>query len=158
MQQAKARKNSLMNPAPAEPAPYWLAFAIVGGFLVVFPLMWCFVVWLLSHMGGWQGLATRYASGNREVTGTRHGSVTGMVGGVSYRGTLTVHVNSEGFFLEVMPLFKIGHPRLFIPWTEISGRKSREILWWKAVSLSIGQPALTTISLPTTVLAEHAAG
>ncbi|GEP42958.1 hypothetical protein [Brevifollis gellanilyticus] len=141
-----------MNPPPAESAPYWLPFAIVGGFLIVFPTIWCFVVWLLSHMGGWQALTPRYASGSRPVAGTRHSGLTGMVGGVSYRSTLTAHLDTDGFFIEVMPLFKIGHPRLFIPWPDISDRKQRQVLWWKAEVLSIGQPVITTIALPSALL------
>ncbi|MES2596633.1 MAG: hypothetical protein V4662_14920 [Verrucomicrobiota bacterium] len=145
-----------MNPSPAESAPYWLPFAIVGGFLIVFPTIWCFVVWLLSHMSGWQGLATRYASAGRPVTGTRQSGVTGMVGGVSYRGTLTLHLDSEGFFIDVMPLFKLGHPRLFIPWADITGINQHQILWWKAETLSIGQPVIAKITLPSALLEQHA--
>lgn len=144
-----------MNTPAAAPAPEWLVFAIVGGFLIIFPLFWCFVVWMLSRISGWHRLAARHASGSRLVTGTRHCGVTGMVGAVGHRGTLTLHFDSEGFFIEVMPLFKVGHPRLFIPWTEISGRKDRTVLWWKSVSLSIGQPQITTITLPAALLEQH---
>jgi hypothetical protein len=143
-----------MNAAP-EPAPYWLIFAIIGGFLVVFPLFWCFVVWLISHVGGWQRLSKRYAAGNRPVTGARHNGIQGMVGVASYRGTLTLHFNADGFFVEVMPLFKIGHPRLFIPWTDISARKEIRLLWWKSERLSIGNPAVATITLPAALLEQH---
>ena len=143
--------------ATASPDPNWpLMLAIIGGFFVVFPAFWCFVVWLLSRLSGWHRLATRYASGNRPVTGTRYGGVTGMVGGVSYRSTLTLHFDTDGFFMEPMVLFKIGQPRLFIPWSDISDRKSFAVLWWSATRLSVGQPVIGTISLPVYLLDKHA--
>ena len=35
-----------------EASPIWLIVAIVVGFLVIFPLFWCFVVWVISLIGG----------------------------------------------------------------------------------------------------------
>ena len=79
----------------ADPAPAWLPFAIIAAFLVVFPLMWCLVTGLLSVMGGWQRLAQTFAAGNRPVTGQARHGLNGMVGWVSYRFVLTVHVAPE---------------------------------------------------------------
>lgn len=137
-----------MTPSPESSFAGWVIFVIIGGFLGGFPLLWCFVVWMLSHLGGWQRLTRYYAASDRAVMGERCGGVQGMVGGVSYRSTLTLHLSAEGFFMEVMPLFKVGHPRLFIPWTEISARTPRAVLWWKTERLSIGQPVVGTITLP----------
>lgn len=145
----RANPEPLMNSAPV---PAWLPIAIVGGFLVIFPTFWCFVVWLLSQIGGWSRLAQRYSAEGRLITGTRHSGLTGMVGVVSYRGVLTLHVDRDGFFLEVMWLFRIAHPRLFVPWTEITGRKPRQVLWWKAETLSIGNPVIATITLPADLI------
>lgn len=92
------------------------------------------------------------------MSGTNHSSVTGMVGGVSYRNVLKLHFNADGFFLDVMPLFRVGHPCLFVPWSEISARTSRQVFWWKAETLSIGHPACATLTLPADLLAQHAAG
>ena len=145
-----------MNTDPA-PEPDWLLmWAIVGGFLIIFPLFWCTVVGFLSWASGWRHLAARYASGKRPVTGACHRGLTGMVGGVSYRSSLTVCFESDGFFLEVMRLFRIGQPRLFIPWSEVTGRKPRAVLWWRATSLSIGMPVIGTITLPADLVEQHA--
>lgn len=145
----------VMMPAFATAAPeqHWKpGLMIVGGFLVGFPLIWCFVVWMLSRISGWHHLAATYASGDRAMTGTCQGGVTGMVGIVSYRGVLTVSLTPEGFFLEVMALFRIGQPRLFIPWSAVSARTPRSLLFWNAVTLGIGQPVMGTITLPAKVL------
>jgi|JI6StandDraft_1071083.scaffolds.fasta_scaffold00592_12 hypothetical protein len=152
VKQAGHRKSSMMNTPTAAPTPEWLIFAIVGGFFVAFPLFWCLVVWILSRASGWHRLAARFASGGRLITGARHSGVTGMVGLVSYRGVLTLHFEPDGFFLEVMTLFRVGQPRLFIPWSEVTERKPHQVLWWKSVSLSIGQPVITTITLPADLL------
>lgn len=138
-------------------APVWLPFAIIGGFLIIFPLFWCGVVWLISRIGGWHRLARRYAAGDRLVTGTSTRLFGAMVGCASYRGCLTLHFNAEGFFMEVMPLFKIGHPRLFIPWSEISTRTPVSLLWWKAERVSIGRPVVSTVTLPAGLLEPHLA-
>lgn len=79
-----------------------------------------------------------------------------MVGGVSYRSTLILHFEADGFFIEPMFLFKIGQPRLFIPWRDISARSSRAILWWRAEKLSIGQPVIGTIALPSDLVERYA--
>ena len=145
-----------MNTNSATTVPvemnWLLPLCIVGGFLIIFPMFWCFVLWILSRAGGWHQLATRYGSGDLPVTGDRHAGVTGMVGGVSYRSVLIVNVTSEGFFLNVMALFRFGHPRLFIPWSDIRERKPFTVLWWNAMKLSIGNPVIATIRLPANLV------
>jgi hypothetical protein len=59
----------LILPVAAKTAPVWLPFAIIAGFLVVFPLFWCLIVGFLSLTGGWHRLAKVYAAGDRPVTG-----------------------------------------------------------------------------------------
>ena len=131
-----------------EAAPAWLVTGIVAAFLVGFPLFWCAVVWFLSLAGGWQRLARDYAAGGRAVSGQRRSRVLGMVGWVSYRFVLTVHVADDGVFIEVMPLFRPGHPRLFIPWGAFSGRRPTGILMWKAERFDVGSPVIATLTLP----------
>ncbi|WP_373502918.1 hypothetical protein [Aestuariivirga sp.] len=132
-----------------------LVLAIIAGFAVIFPLFWCGVVWLLSHMSGWQALARSHGAGTRPVTGVRHSLVTGMVGWVSYRNVLTLHVAADGLFIEVMPLFRIGHPRLFIPWTEIGARRPSRVLFWTAEQFEVGRPPAGVITLPPGYLGDH---
>ena len=136
----------------ADPAPAWLPFAIIAAFLVVFPLMWCLVTGLLSVMGGWQRLAQTFAAGNRPVTGQARHGLNGMVGWVSYRFVLTVHVAPDGFYLSVMPLFRFAHPPLFIPWTAIARRKPVQRVFWRAERFDIGHPVAAAITLPEGVL------
>ena len=136
----------------ALPSPIWPILAVVGGFFVAFPVLWCLIVWLLSFVGGWRRLARHYLAGDRPVAGEPRSGFTGMVGVASYRSVLTLHLNREGFFVEVMPLFRIGHPRLYIPWSGISAREPCWVRLWKAERLTIGQPAVATLTLPRHLL------
>lgn len=120
--------------------PDWLLALIPLGFLIGFPLFWSAIVLLLSRVSGWHRLAQRYrapASFAGEVRSGCHG----MLGHVSYRGTLTIGANRAGLYLAVMRIFAIGHPPLFIPWTEIHARRGR-VLFMQVVTLAIGSPSV----------------
>ncbi|MBP6782717.1 MAG: hypothetical protein KA152_02935 [Verrucomicrobiales bacterium] len=127
-------------------------FVSIGGFLNGFPLIWCFVIWLLSHFSGWQRLAKRYAAGDRPVSGEKHSGFQALIGGARYRQVITVHFNHDGFFMEANPFFKLGHPRLFIPWLDVHSRTPCLMRGWKAERLSIGEPVIGTITLPVLLL------
>jgi hypothetical protein len=124
----------------------------IAGFLIVFPVFWCFIVFLISRIGGWGRLAKRYSAGDRQPSGESQRLGSGLVGASRYRGVLTIHQNDDGFFLEVSPLFRIGHPRLFIPWSEISERSHHEVLWAKTERITIGSPPVSKLTLPQNVI------
>jgi hypothetical protein len=144
-----ARSGNAMTEGGGSP---WMIPAITGGFLVIFPIVWCGVVLLLSVISGWRRLARDYAAGDRKVTGQARSGVIGMVGMISYRFVLTVHVNKEGFFMEVLAPFRIGQPRLFIPWDAVSSHKRYWSPWWKAETMKIGNPPIAAITLPLRAL------
>ncbi len=112
---------TIANTTPAQPS--WLILAIIGAFVIIFPLFWCLITSLLGKAGGRGRLPRCYASGEKPVTGERHSGLSGMIGGVSYKSVLTLHVTADGFFIGVMALFRVGHPRFFIPWSEVISRK-----------------------------------
>jgi len=146
-----------MTPSPD---PVWLIPAIVLGFAVVFPLFWCFVVGLVSHIGGWSRLARRFPEDPRTRTanreGTTHHGVSGRIGVASYRHVLTVRTTPEGLHLSVMPLFRSGHPSLFIPWSAVRERHPVRLFGGAlAERLFVGDASwrLPSILLPARVLA-----
>ncbi len=86
--------------------------------LVLFPLFWVLVLWLIAEFG-WAKIARRYP-----LRGTYHGPVStfesGVIGyGARYNGVLAVGWGEQGLFLHVFVLFRIHHPPLLIPWEEI---------------------------------------
>ncbi len=135
--------------------PVWLILGILVGFVVVFPLFWCGVVALLGFVGGWRSLAKHYRAGNRPVSGIRANPARSMIGFVSYRNIIAIHFTPEGFFLETMPLFRVGHPRLFIPWADVVGRKRTRWFFYTSESLLIGDPKVGLITLPAKLMDAH---
>lgn len=140
-----------MEPESTDP-PAWLIVVIVVAFPIVFATFWSAVCFLLSRLAGWHSLAEHYAAGDREPVGHLIGGAFGKVGLTSYRGTLIFYFNKEGFFMDVNPLFRPGHKRLFIPWSEVSERKTTNFGFWKLERLSIGKPTIGTVSIPTKLL------
>jgi len=132
------------------PLPVLIALA-VSAFAVFFAGLWCLICFVLAQVGGWSALAERYrATGPPQ--GIRHAMVRGAVGAVEYNGSLTVSVGAEGFYLSVFRLLKLAHPDLYIPWTAVTAREERKLFRWETVRLSIGEPRLTTITLPKGII------
>jgi hypothetical protein len=92
-------------------------------FFPVFALMWLGVCGLLSVLGGWSGLASRFRA-EQPVPGERLRFVSGSMGNrfypVSYGSCLFVTVNDAGFGLSILFPFRFLTPPLFIPWNEVT--------------------------------------
>lgn len=58
--------------------------------------------------------------------------------GVNYNSVLTLASDAEGIYMGVMVLFRIGHPRLFIPWGQIQVEEPRRWLFFMAQRLYLG--------------------
>ncbi|MCB9076221.1 MAG: hypothetical protein H6631_01365 [Anaerolineaceae bacterium] len=94
-------------------------------FPFVFIPMWCAVVFLLAVIGGWSRLAPYYQA-RSPFEGKKWGFRSGRMGMTNYNGVLTIGVNDYGLYLAVFPLFRVGHPPLFIPWYDITTSKSKK--------------------------------
>lgn len=127
-----------------------LILLIIVGFPIAFVLVWSGVTLILSAIGGWKRIAAAFP-GRDGLDGRRHRRVTGMVGWVSYRAVLTVTVTPEGIGITVLPVFKAGHPPLFLPWSAIRNPQRRSWLVFEAVSFTIGEPAVGRMTLPRAV-------
>ena len=92
-----------------------------------FALWWCFLMWAIAHVFGWSSLARHYRAADRFTGKLRHFR-SGKIGWSNYSGCLTVGANSEGLYLAVIFLFRVGHPPLFIPWTDIVAAHGK-VLW-----------------------------
>jgi hypothetical protein len=114
-----------------ETAWRWFPVIFIGG--------WIGISLLLSWVGGWQELALRYRA-TESIKGERFWMKSaGMRWGVSYSSCLNFGVDSVGLFLSVVPLFRVGHPTLFIPWSDISLRREKLWLLLDVVRLSFRQ-------------------
>ena len=59
--------------------------------------------------------------------------------GANYKSCLTIGRIPPAFTSHPLFFFRIGHPPLFVPWTEISLRGRRKILFIEFVELQLGR-------------------
>lgn len=95
-----------MNEAPSTEMNVWVVILIPLVFFIVFPLIWCLVMWINSRVSGWNRLARFYRS-DVEPAGKHWDGIQGRVGLVSYKGVLECTTNESGVFLQPSALFKI---------------------------------------------------
>ena len=90
---------------------------------VLFPLLfvalWCLMGVLLAWIGGWGVLARHYPARSGS-DGRRFWFRSARLGGVNYGGCLTLTVSAAGLRVAALPLFRSGHPPLFIPWGDVA--------------------------------------
>ncbi|HVZ79497.1 MAG TPA: hypothetical protein VHE12_01705 [bacterium] len=84
---------------------------------------------MTARMSGWAGLARVYAA-DRECKGFKLIGRRGRFGKwMGYKGVLDYGVDDQGFYLSIAWLFKVGHPPMFFPWSEIQVREER--MWFR---------------------------
>lgn len=93
-------------------------------FPLFFVAMWCFVSILLASIGGWRVLARHYPTGSG-FHGRSFTFRSAQVGSVSYGACLTLGVNAEGLRMSILPMFRVAHPPLFVPWGDVTVRAGR---------------------------------
>jgi len=126
------------------PKQFWLIafpFLFVGG--------WCFILFILSSLGGWHKLAGRFQTNLPVPKGSPFKN--GKVGLVSYSRCLKIEATPDGFFLGVFSLFRVGHPMLFIPWSEVKNPRKKNFLWVERIQFEVGDPSIATMVLPKSV-------
>jgi hypothetical protein len=114
--------------ATATLAPLWSVLSFIG--------LWLLVTGLLSRVGGWASLATRFRA-PWPAGGDNFRFVSGSVGKpalpVGYRNCLSVHVDDRGFGLALLFLFRFQCPPLFIPWSQVESVTEREVFFARCV-------------------------
>ena len=131
-----------------EENPYFLIPIFIIGFPLAFAAIWSLVSLILSVVGGWSGLAKQYRC-QQQPAGESLRHYWMMMGVVSYRGVATLQARPEGLYLSMMVLFRLGHPALLIPWSDIKQRGTAQqgLLNW--TTLELGTPKVTTLRLPS---------
>lgn len=99
---------------------------------------------LFAHLSGLDPLVDLYPA-STDPTGVKYIWQTVQIGPVVYRRCVTAHVGAEGLYLQVRPPFR-SYPLLFTPWSEVSAVHTATLHWQRALRLSIGRPAVTTIA------------
>ena len=119
--------------------------------LVAMATAWCSVSLLLSVMGGWRQLAKRYTCSGTIVGTTWWFQSAGIHCYVetNYGSCLTVKANNEGIGLSLLLPFRIGHPPLFIPWSEVEIGEVRRFFFFKRVRLTFPEEPSVRIDIST---------
>lgn len=94
----------------------FIVIAIFGG-IAGFVGIWMGVCLILGLTSGWRSLAARHPARGDEPSHSL--TVWGMIGVVSYKGVLHLAPTHVGLDMRVMPLFRVGHPPLLVPWQAI---------------------------------------
>jgi len=112
-------------------------------FLVLLVAVIAVVVGLsISHISGWALLAQRYRCEGGFAGDRLRFRSAAMRYSSHYGNCLTMGANPQGLFLSMSVSFLVGHPPLFIPWSEITVRRGR-FLWSIYVELRLGrEPAI----------------
>jgi hypothetical protein len=101
-------------------------------FLYLFPALfigiWFSVMFLVSRLGGWHRLSSRY-----RLSGIFSGKVwrfqSGKFNWAGYNSCLSMGGNEKGLYVAPLFLFRFGHPPLFIPWGDITVEKKKFLTW-----------------------------
>jgi hypothetical protein len=72
-----------------------------------------------SVLGGWAELARFYRQCGT-FTGDRRRFESLRLGWVHYNHCAVLGISDEGLFLSLIPVFRLWHPPLLIPWTELT--------------------------------------
>jgi len=92
----------------------------VPAYILFFIILWMGVCKLISATGGWRILARDYRA-NSLFDGQKLWLKSATLRRwTNYSNCVNMGANKYGLYLSVLLLFRIGHPPLFIPWTDIS--------------------------------------
>ncbi|PQO25051.1 hypothetical protein C5Y96_26465 [Blastopirellula marina] len=114
-----------------------IAFVTIGG-----SLMFAF-----AAIGGWRDLARRYPA-EEKPEGEYYHFRSGSFSGIGYKNVLTVGVCDDGLYLAVFFLFRVAHPPLFLPWSEVTGGHVVRLFSWSACNVTIGPSERIRVTLP----------
>jgi len=87
--------------------------------------IWILVPFIIVRVGGWSLLAKVYlAQGSDTLDGERwRFQSIQMRWATNYNNCVTVRTNALGLGFSVLSLFRLGHPPLLIPWSDITVHK-----------------------------------
>lgn len=104
--------------------------------ILALPLFWYFLLVVISKMGGWSKLALHYET-HQIPDGQKMNFHSAIINGAKYNGVINYTFRFDGLGLEVFLLFRAGHPRVFIPWTDLEYLGQKKQFWVSMHSIGI---------------------
>lgn len=95
-----------------------MELVLIPLFFMAFAAIWSGVVFLTSSICGWRGLAREFRAAQK-FAGQKWTWQSGEMRGISIRNCLEIGADGRGLSLAVLPLFRIGYPPLYVPWSRI---------------------------------------
>ena len=95
----------------------WLIVVGIALIPVYFAGIWCAVLWLLSHIGGWAKIAESYATTSRPEGVHCRGRSLQISPFANYSSCLNATVSPQGIYMIPFAIFRLGHRPLLIPWS-----------------------------------------
>jgi hypothetical protein len=109
--------------------------------LVFFPA----IIFLISRFG-WAKLSMRFRH-HGAFDGTRIGTISAAVNTANYKNSIVMKYNDEGLYLKAIFIFRLFHPPLLIPWSEIREVHELDARFGTVAQIHIGQPEVATITI-----------
>jgi hypothetical protein len=97
-------------------------------YILIFITLWICVCKLISVFDGWKTLSQDYQTNSAFDGQKLWFRSVGMRRGTNYSSCITLGVNKYGLYISILPIFRVGHPPLFIPWTDISTEEANRHL------------------------------
>ena len=95
-----------------------ITLLIIIAFLIIFPLFWLAVTYLIAKISGWGTMAKYYGTDFKPTEYTKT-MTNGSVGWARYNYVLNVLIHEDGLYLSTIYLFSFANPPVFIPWEHI---------------------------------------
>lgn len=93
---------------------------LIMAFLLFFLLFWWGLFTFIAGVGGWKDLAALYRR-DEAFSGAKWRFQNGQMRKlIAYYNALTIGGDRRGFFLAISFLYFPSHPKLYIPWSDIS--------------------------------------
>jgi hypothetical protein len=126
-----------------------ITLIVIVGFVIVFPLFWMAIVWLISRMSGWARLA-RQNPARGPITGDVFRWCSARIRFLSsYQNCLTVTVSSAGIHMQPVIFFRIGHDPIFISWKAVRNIDRQNNWLFPAIRLALEN---SDIGAPTAIV------
>jgi hypothetical protein len=112
-------------------------------FVFLFVAQWALVSYVISLLSGWMELSRRfrdagaYYSYQWPFQSVRMRTIFG-----SYANCVNFRADETGLYMAVFRPFRLGHPPLFIPWSEVQVAAHSQGLIFKSRKLFLGRQEL----------------
>lgn len=114
--------------------------ALIVGSIVALLAVWAMLLPIVAWFGGWRRLAEEFSA----EPGTRGRIVLGSAAmryGAHYGGVILLDCRTTGLVLSVRSLFRLAHPPLLIPWSQVEAEPTKLLWIFPAMRLNLGRDA-----------------